>query len=265
MQEAAASLIATPGERSYDHRQLGKGADPRRGPIHSMTDSLKKDKQRDVHRPVRRRVLLVDDHPIVSHGLRQLMAADHELELCGTAETVPQALVAATETHPDIMLIDISLGQSNGLDLVKTLRSRGVQVPILMLSMHDEDLYAERALRAGARGFVMKQEPAEVLLSAIHKVLDGKVHVSDRIASKILLSLGGKSPSSVHLADIQSLSDRELEIFDMIGGGRSTREIAKALELSVKTVETHRAHIKKKLGSATTAELLKRAFEHVSL
>lgn len=213
----------------------------------------------------RRRVLIVDDHPIVRHGLRQVLNQDDDLVVCGEAGNAAEALEKIAELKPDVVIVDISLETSNGIELTKSIRSTDQELPVLMLSMHDESLYAERALRAGANGYVMKQEAAETVVKAVRTVVQGDLYVSDAIASRMLRDfLDGKRGRHGRFG-IQNLSDRELEIFELIGRGKPAREIADMLHLSVKTVETHRGHIKRKLKLRNAAELMQHAVNWVQI
>jgi DNA-binding NarL/FixJ family response regulator len=208
----------------------------------------------------RYRVFLVDDHPIVRQGLTLLINQEPDLVVCGEAETawpVPAALAAL---NPDVLVLDISLSGPDGLDLLKSIRATDSNLPILVLSMHDESLYAERALRAGANGYIMKQEATERVLVAIRRILRHELYVSDRIANSMLhqlVSKQGSSPQSL----VSTLSDRELEVFRLIGDGHGTREIAEQLRLSIKTVESYQAHIKDKLSLPSARALMQRAIE----
>ena len=206
-----------------------------------------------------RRVLLVDDHAIVRHGIRMLIDEAADLRVCGEATDAVEALRYVDELGPDVVLVDLSLGTSSGIDLLKELKTRHPQLPTLVVSMHDEAVYAERALRAGARGFVGKHERSETLLAAIRRVLAGEVHVSPRTSNQILRGLSGGSEKT----GVDRLSDRELAVLELIGRGRQTREIATQLRVSVKTIEAHRARIKRKLEIRTGAELAQRAVEWV--
>ena len=209
----------------------------------------------------RRRVFIVDDHPIVRQGLAQLINNAPDLTVCGEGEDAYTALRTIRQVKPDIVLVDVSLKESDGIELLKELRAQQPELPVLILSMHDESLYAERALRAGARGYIMKQEAPQTLLSAVRKVLDGHVYVSDKMSATLLQQMvGGKK----HGGDLpmDRLTDRELEIFRMIGSGLSVKEIAEKLFLSVKTVEAHREHMKEKLNFKSSAELLRFAIRN---
>jgi len=206
----------------------------------------------------KRKVFVVDDHPIVRQGLSLMINAESDLVVCGQAEESQTALPAIAESKPDVLIIDISLNGPDGLELVKQLRTLYPNLPILILSMHDEATYAERALRARANGYIMKQEATEKVLVAIRHILNGEIYVSDRMASKMLRQhLGGGAVAS-H-SRIAELSDRELEVFRLIGDGHSTRQIADELHLSVKTVETYQAHIKEKLMLNSGRELVQEA------
>lgn len=203
----------------------------------------------------KRRIFVVDDHPIVRQGLTQLLNDEPDLTVCGQGDDVYKSLSAIRQHPPDLALVDVSLKDGDGIELIKELRGLMPELPTLVLSMHDEQIYAERALRAGARGFIMKQEPPQALLDAIRHVLKGSVYVSDRIRD----SLMRRDAHGKHVNDqlpMDRLTDRELEIFRMIGSGLSVKEIATKLILSSKTVEAHREHIKAKLGFRSSAELV---------
>jgi DNA-binding NarL/FixJ family response regulator len=206
------------------------------------------------------RVFLVDDHPIVRQGLTLLINQEPDLVVCGEAEdaeSVPGALAAL---QPDILILDISLNGPDGLDLLKLIRTTDGDLPILMLSMHDESVYAERALRAGANGYIMKQEATEKVLDAIRRILRREVYVSERVGNRMLQQMVAR-PATVRKMSIDCLSDRELEVFRLIGDGHGTREIAETLHLSIKTVESYQAHIKEKLSLASARALMQRAIE----
>ena len=207
-------------------------------------------------------VLLVDDHPIVRQGLTQLINQEQDLAVCGHADDAKGARHAIAAYRPDIVILDISLNGPDGLDVLKDIRMRDEALPVLVLSMHDESLYADRALRAGANGYIMKQEATERVLQAIRRIRGGEVYVSDRIAKRLLRQVvsspaPGKSP-------MEALTDRELAVFRLIGKGRGTREIADELYISVKTVETYQAHIKEKLSLKNARELVQHAFQWVT-
>jgi len=206
----------------------------------------------------RKRILIVDDHPMMREGLAQLI--DHETDLSAAfqANSAAQALEAIASQKPDLALIDISLPDKNGLELIKDLQTLYPDLPTLVVSMHDESLYAERVLRAGGRGYIMKQEGGKKLMEAIRHVLSGQIYVSEKISSKILETFSGRRADVVH-SPIEHLSDREFEVFQLIGQGQGTRQIAQTLHLSVKTVEVHRANIKRKLGLKGANELVRYA------
>lgn len=207
-------------------------------------------------------VLIVDDHPIVREGLTELINRENGLHVCGSAESGQQALEAATRLKPDVFVIDLSLEDVTGLSLIKELRARSVTAPILVLSMHEESLYAERALRAGAQGYVMKREAPTKVIEAIRQVLGGEVFLSSEMASRLMQRLVGiRGPAE--LPSVARLSDRELEVYSLIGHGLKTREIAAKLNLSVKTIETYREHIKEKLGLKNATELVQSAIKWV--
>ncbi len=211
----------------------------------------------------KRTVLIVDDHPIVRQGLAQLINQEADLLVCGQAEDAHEAIQAIRQFNPNLVIVDISLKDTSGVELIKDLKVQFPDLPVLTLSMHDEAVYGERALRAGARGYIMKQEATEKVVTAIRRVLAGEVYVSDGMAAKMVSKLVGgvsKRPES----SVESLSDRELEVFRMIGEGFSTREMAEKLHLSVKTIETYRAHIKDKLALQDASELLRSAIHWVN-
>jgi DNA-binding NarL/FixJ family response regulator len=211
----------------------------------------------------KRTVLIVDDHPIVRQGLAQLINQEKDLEVCGQAEDAHEALQAIRQLNPDMVIVDIGLKDTSGMELIKDLKVQYPDLPVLTLSMYDEAVYGERALRAGARGYVMKQEATEKVVTAIRRVLAGDVYVSSGMAAKMVSKFvgGGARPAG---SPADSLSDRELEVYRMIGEGFSTREMAEKLHLSIKTVETYRAHIKDKLGLQDANELLRSAIRWVN-
>jgi DNA-binding NarL/FixJ family response regulator len=209
----------------------------------------------------KKRVFLVDDHPIVRQGLAQLIDSEPDLAVIGQGEDAYASLKAMRDARPDLALVDISLKDADGLELLKELKAQGAEFPVLILSMHDESLYAERALRAGARGYVMKQEPPDVLLGAIRRVLAGEIYVSPKMGATLLRRMVGSREVNA-TSPMERLTDRELEVFRLIGAGQSVREIADKLCLSVKTVEAHREHIKEKLSLKTSAELLRFAIRN---
>jgi DNA-binding NarL/FixJ family response regulator len=210
--------------------------------------------------PRKTRIFIVDDHPIVREGLALMMNREPDMMVCGEAEEAGSALQAMPAARPDFLILDISLAGPDGLDLLKSVRARYPSLPVLMLSMHDESIYAERALRAGANGYIMKQEATEKVLVAIRQILTLKVYVSDRIANRMLQQYIKGSVNETQ-SPIAELSDRELEVFRLIGEGHGTRKIAEELHLSVKTVESYQAHIKEKLSLKNGRELVQRAIQ----
>jgi DNA-binding NarL/FixJ family response regulator len=202
------------------------------------------------------KVFLVDDHPLMRQGIAQLISEQPDMVVCGEAEDAPSGLRGIEGSHPDVAIVDISLRGTNGIELIKNLRAVHKFLPILVLSMHDETVYAQRALRAGALGYVMKQDAAENVVAALRRILEGEIYVSDKVSSQMLhQALTGRgNPQS---SPVDRLSDRELEVIQAIGHGKATREIAKELSVSVKTIESHRAHIKDKLGLKNASELVK--------
>jgi len=204
------------------------------------------------------KVFLVDDHPIVRQGLTLLINQERDLTVCGEAEEMHSALQSIESAKPDIVVLDISLNGPDGLDLLKHLRSRHPKLPVLMLSMHDESIYAERTLRAGANGYIMKQEATDKVLIALRRILSNEIYVSDRIANNMLRHYV-RGDQGAQSSPVTELSDRELEIFRLIGQGHATRQIANELHLSVKTVESYQAHIKEKLSLHSARELVQHA------
>ncbi len=215
---------------------------------------------RDPHRKAR--VLLVDDHPIVREGLARVIDQEADLMVCGTAVNGREALAAVANARPDIAVVDVSLEGSHGIDLVKELKGRHPELSVLMLSMHDEALYAERALRAGAKGYVMKREPPQKLLQAVRKVLQGGLSFSEAVTARMLQRVSRNPAREVRLP-IERLSDRELEVLELIGRGRTTRQIADELHVSMKTVQAHREHLKEKLEIPDATSLVRFAVHWV--
>jgi DNA-binding NarL/FixJ family response regulator len=208
------------------------------------------------------RILIVDDHPIVREGLAARLARQPDLKVCGEAEDVADALEIVKTAKPDLVIVDLSLKTGQGLELIKKIKARNDDVKMLVSSMYDESLYAERALRAGASGYINKQEISEKLIDAIRQVLAGKMYLSPKMTERLLQRAVGAAPQLVQ-SPIETLSDRELEIFKMIGKGNTTRQIANELHLSIKTVETHRENIKGKLNIPNSAELSREAVQWV--
>ncbi len=199
------------------------------------------------------RVLIVEDHPIVRHGLEMLINDEADLTVCGEAESTKEAADQMRKTKPDVVLVDIALSDGSGLDLIKELHAAYPDIPLLAVSMHDESIYAERALRAGAKGYIMKKAAMDSLLVAIRKVLSGEIYLSEAMSSRLLKKL--MNPGDVTSSPIDSLTDREFQVFRLIAEGIGPSEIANRLQLSVKTIETHREHIKEKLGLKSGTEL----------
>ena len=212
--------------------------------------------------PDHNKILVVDDHPLVRQGLAQFINQEKDMEVCGEASNGFEALQVIEESSPDLVIVDIEMEGLNGMELVRNMKVQYPEVPVLMLSMYDESLYAERALRAGARGYLMKQEDPEKVVHAIRAVLKGEVYVSEKATSKILKLLSD-SKTSDQGSSVDRLSDRELEVFKMIGEGYRTRHIASKLHLSAKTVESYKARLKQKLMLADAAELARYAAEWV--
>ncbi len=206
------------------------------------------------------KVFVLDDHPIVRQGLALLINQEPDLVVSGQAEEARSALRAIGSCRPDIVIVDISLSGPDGLDVIKTIRATDTALPVLVLSMHEETVYAERALRAGANGYIMKQEATEKVLVALRRILNREIYVSERIANKLLhqyvtgTATGKESP-------VSELTDRELEVFRLIGEGHGTRQIAEELHVSVKTIESYQAHIKEKLSLRSARELVQHAIQ----
>jgi len=205
------------------------------------------------------RVLIVDDHPIVRQGLVRLIELQTDLCVCGEAANAPEALRAIETLKPDVAVVDLSLDKGlSGIELIKDIKTRFSKLPVLVLSMYDENVFAERTLRAGAKGYVMKEEASETMLTAIRRVANGKIYLSDNMSTRILSSLVKGQPEISRLP-VERLTDRELEVLELIGRGLRTGQVARKLHLSVKTIETHRAHIKEKLQIENASKLLQYA------
>jgi DNA-binding NarL/FixJ family response regulator len=209
------------------------------------------------------RILLVDDHPVLRLGIADLIRSEASLEVCGEASSLSEAYQLVARLKPDLVIADISLEGNSGIELIKELTYRWETLPVLAYSMHDEQIYAERSLRAGARGYVMKQHAAETLLQAIHRVLEGRIYLSKDVSDRLLGKfIGTKSTEGKPLqSPIDRLSDRELEVLQLMGKGLSTTKIAETLCLSTKTVETYREHLKQKLNLHGGPELVRYAVE----
>ncbi len=206
------------------------------------------------------RILIVDDHPLLRQGIAQLINQEKDMMVCGETDDANKALNAIAEHKPDIAILDISIKGASGIELLKNIKVRYPKLIVLILSMHDETVYAQRALRAGAAGYIMKQEATERVLVALRRVLTGEVYLSEELGTKMLNRLvGGRT--SMNGSPIEELSDRELEVFGLIGQGHGTRPIAEKLHLSVKTIESHRAHIKEKLNLKNATELVHHAIQ----
>lgn len=209
------------------------------------------------------RVLLVDDHPMVRRGLAALVAEEPDLMVCGEAGDVPTARELAASAKPDLAIIDIELKGYDGLELIKELHSRHPHIRFLVLSMHEEEIYAERALRAGSTGFVKKADAADTVMTAIRRVLAGEIYASPTVIERLLhQAIGYPGRVAASSSPVERLSDRELQIFRLLGEGMKVSATAAQLFLSVKTVERHRANIRKKLGIANSAELLRYAIQY---
>ena len=206
----------------------------------------------------KKRVFIVDDHPAVQEGLAAVFNQQNDLEICGAATSAREVLRSIAELKPDIAIIDLTLQDGSGLELIKDLHARDHRLPLLVLSMHDEMLYAERVLQAGAQGYIMKKEPMGSLLAAVRQVLNGEVYLSEQLKMKIVGFHVGR-PQPVIQSPVEILSDRELEVFELVGQGFGTREIAERLRLSMKTVSCYRQNIKSKLGLKDGPELIRHA------
>lgn len=204
------------------------------------------------------RILIVDDHPLVRLSLREFIRREKDLEVCGEAEDREQALAAAEATKPHLAIIDLTLKSSNGMELIKDMRDRHPDVQILVLSMHDETIHAERAIRAGARGYITKQEATTRVMVAIRQIMNGEIYWSERAAARVASKIAGPA-RGVAESPVDCLTDRELQVFEMIGSGKSTRQISASLHIDVSTVETYRARIKEKLNLKDSLALLQYA------
>jgi DNA-binding NarL/FixJ family response regulator len=210
----------------------------------------------------KKKIVIIDDHPMMREGLGQLIANDPELSICGEAGDAQEGLTVIQSTKPDLLITDITLPGRSGLELIKDLQAMYPKLPVLVISMHDESFYAERVLRAGGRGYIMKQEGGKKLMEAIRQVMSGRVYVSEKMSAKILdLFTGGNKETSA--SPVQKLTDREFEVFQLIGKGLNTIQIAAQLHVSPKTVEVHRANVKMKLNIKTAPELIRFAVRWV--
>ena len=206
------------------------------------------------------KIFLVDDHPIMRQGLADLINQQKDLRVCGVAEDLQTGLPRITAEKPDLVILDISLKGSNGIEFLKNLKVHHPKMKVLILSMHDEALYAVRALKAGAAGYIMKQETTDKILNAVRQVLNGEIYLSEKMGKKMMFQLAGGRGDRTG-SPMEDLSDRELEVFALIGQGHGTRQIAEELHLSIKTIESHRAHIKEKLNLKNATELVQHAIQ----
>lgn len=202
------------------------------------------------------RIYIVDDHPLVRQGLSQVINNEADMEICGEAEDSPQAMKGVGPANPDVIIVDISLRGNNGLELIKNLKAIHENIRILVFSMHDESIYAQRALRAGAKAFVMKKESPAKVVEAIRRIITGEIYVSPSVADQVLHQIVNGPNNATSTSPIDRLTDRELEVVQLIGRGLSSREVAESLNLSVKTIESHRAHVKEKLNLRNATELV---------
>jgi DNA-binding NarL/FixJ family response regulator len=214
--------------------------------------------KKNVQNPVKkgqRKIVVVDDHPLVRRGVAQLLSQEKDLMACGEAENAIQAMEIIAQCKPDAVILDISMKGMNGIELIKNLRKQNSKLPILVVSMHEEIFYAERSLKAGARGYLMKQEATDKVVTALRKILGGEIYLSERMSAKLLSGLvGGEFATKV--SPVESLTDREFEIFNLISKGLGAKQIACDLNLSVKTIEAHKENIKAKLNLSSSAELM---------
>ena len=208
-------------------------------------------------------IVLVDDHPVMRKGLALTLDAEMDLSVVGQMSSAEEAMDEIERLEPDLAIIDISLPGMSGMELVKHLQARMPEVRTLVVSRHDESLYAERAIRAGARGYIMKLEAGDVIVKAVRQVMDGGIYVSDEINERLLLSMASGGRERISQSPLEVLSDRELEVFELTGRGTGTRDIAERLHLAVKTVESYRARIKKKLNLESATELMQHAVQWV--
>ncbi|MGZ8921174.1 MAG: response regulator [Limisphaerales bacterium] len=204
------------------------------------------------------RVYLIDDHPLLVQGITELVNAEPDLLVVGSTAEWTSALKQIPVLKPDVVVLDITLAKANGIEVLKNLRVHFPDLKVLMLSMHDENLYAMRSVRAGAHGYIMKMSATEEVVAAIRRILGGEIYLSPRIAKQTMMSLIGRRKEGA-LSPLDDLSDRELEVFNLVGDGLTTRQIAERLHLSVKTIETHKAHVKEKLHLESATQLTQHA------
>lgn len=214
---------------------------------------MKKKARAPAKTPRKSRVLIIDDHVMVREGVAEIIEHAEDLCVCGTASTANEGLEALSKLKPDLVLVDITLPGKNGVEFIKDARAMKPELPVLVMSMHDESLYADRVLRAGGRGYIRKQEGGDKLIEAMRRVLRGDIAVSEKITGRLLEKFSGRKTMD---SPLESLSDRELEVFQLIGQGKTMKQIADELHLSPKTIEVHRSHIREKLGVTSAAELV---------
>ncbi len=202
------------------------------------------------------RIYIIDDHPIIRYGLKLLINQEKDLAVCGEADSLDQAMKDVSREKPDLIILDLMLEKGSALEFIKYLQQQSRSIPVLVLSMHDETYYAERVLRAGAKGYIMKDSATDHLVQAVRTILQGEVYLSDRMKSRLISSIAGIRKKKV---EADRLTDREMEVFQLIGQGLSTREIAAKLCLSVKTIETHKENLKRKLKLSNATELIQQA------
>ncbi len=209
-----------------------------------------------------KQIAIVDDHPVLRFGLRMLIEAQEGLDVCGECGCAADALDLISKQQPDLALLDLSLPDKNGLELIKDIRAQfGSKTKLLVVSMHDETLYAERSIKAGGQGYIMKEEASERLVDAMRTVLDGRIYVSTKVSARLVEMLSGTAPLS--LSPLDRLTDRELEVFRLIGQGKASREIAKQINISARTVDAHRSHIKEKMSYPDGSTLVAQAVRWV--
>ncbi|RFC45173.1 MAG: DNA-binding response regulator [Verrucomicrobia bacterium] len=211
------------------------------------------------------RIALVDDHPVMLDGYRNMLAGEMDFAVCATASNAAEAMSMAERTEPDLVITDITLPGRSGLDLIKDLTAWQPDLRILVISMHDEALWAERCLKAGAKGYVMKESDRATMLAAIRQVLDGGIYLSPRLAARVISAFASARPRGSETSPLEKLSDREFEVFRLFGEGQTAKEIAARLNLSPKTVAVHRDHIKEKMGYQTSAEMIREAVRWVQV
>jgi DNA-binding NarL/FixJ family response regulator len=224
-----------------------------------MSDSKRNPSQARALADPRKRVFLIDDHPVFRRGLAQSINDDPDLRVCGEARDAAEGLSGVLKEKPDLVLLDLSLPGKSGLDLLKDLQAAAPEVQVMIVSMHEEELFAERALRAGVRGYIMKNEDPPRMIAAIKQVLGGRIYVSGGVASNIFEGMAGKTKADPVRGGVEQLSDREFEIFQMLGQGRTTSEIARGLNIAMRTVVVHCSNIRRKLKVRHAAELMRYA------